>query len=86
MLAALAADPLAPLPEPAAKPVKAEKVVRRGETITLRVAQGPLTIATPARALNDAAAGERVRVMVSSTKRTLDAVAEAPGVARLPTL
>ena len=83
----VAADPLAPLAEPVTRSrPRAERVVRRGETITLRIARGPLTISTPARALGDAAAGERVRVTVPSTRRTLDAVAEAPGVARLPTL
>lgn len=73
-------DPLAPL---GAAPVRAERVVKRGETVTLRVRQGPLTISTQARALNDAAAGERVRLMVTATRRTLDAIAEAPGSALL---
>ncbi|UUR07511.1 flagella basal body P-ring formation protein FlgA [Sphingomonas glaciei] len=81
-LAAQAVDPLAPL-GPAVPRVKAERVVRRGETVTLRVRQGALTISTPARALGDAAAGERVRLVVTATRRTLDAVAEAPGIARL---
>lgn len=77
-----AVDPLAPLAR-AERPAKAERVVRRGETITLRLSQGPLTITTPARALSDAAAGERVRLLVTATRRTLDAVVEAPGLARL---
>jgi flagella basal body P-ring formation protein FlgA len=79
---AVGIDPLAPLGG-AQAPVKAERVVRRGETVTLRIRQGALTISTPARALGDAAAGERVRLMVTATRRTLDAVAEGPGVALL---
>ena len=77
------ADPLAPLDAVASPLFKAERVVRRGETITLRVRQGALTVSTPARALNDAAAGERVRLVVTATRRTVEAVAEAPGAARL---
>jgi flagella basal body P-ring formation protein FlgA len=80
--APLAVDPLAPLDTPQPK-VKAERVVRRGETVTLRIQQGALLISTPARALTDAAAGERVRLVVTATRRTLDAVAQAPGVALL---
>lgn len=90
LLAAQAApiDPLAPLGRSersarADSPAKAERVVRRGETVTLRLSQGSLTISTAARALTDAARGERVRLIVTATRRTLDAVAEAPGVARL---
>ena len=75
-------DPLAPLGA-AVPQAKAERVVRRGETVSLRIRQGALTISTPARALNDAAAGERVRLVVTATRRTIEAVAEAPGVALL---
>jgi flagella basal body P-ring formation protein FlgA len=77
-----AIDPLAPLGR-AEPPVRAERIVRRGETVTLRIRQGALTISTPARALSDAAAGERVRLVVIATRRTLDAVAAAPGIALL---
>jgi flagella basal body P-ring formation protein FlgA len=83
LLAAQAVDPLAPLGAPAAAKLKAERVVRRGETVTLRIRQGAMTISTPARALSDAVAGERVRLVVTATRRTIDAVAEAPGVATL---
>ncbi len=83
LLAAQAVDPLAPLGPPAAAKVKAERVVRRGETVTLRIRQGAMTISTPARALTDAGAGERVRLVITATRRTLDAVADAPGVATL---
>jgi flagella basal body P-ring formation protein FlgA len=78
-------DPLAPLGA-AENKARAERVVRRGETVTLRVRQGALTISTPARALGDAAAGDRVRVVVTATRRTVEAVAEAPGFARLADL
>lgn len=77
-----AIDPLAPLGAPV-RQVRAERVVRRGDTVTLRIRQGALTISTPARALGDAAAGERVRLVVTTTRRTLDAVAEGPGLALL---
>lgn len=74
------ADPLAPLADAeAAKPEPAERLVRRGETVTLRVRQGALTIATPGRALADASQGQRVRVVALSTRRTLDGVVDGRG-------
>lgn len=79
-LAACANDPLAPLPEAA---MPAAPIIRRGENVSLKAGSGSLDITTAGRALNDAGAGDRVRVVVIATKRTVEAVAEAPGTARL---
>ena len=79
---AAAVDPLAPLGAPS-REVRPERAIRRGDAVTLRIRQGAMTISTPARALGDAAAGERVRLVVTATRRTLEGVAEAPGYARL---
>lgn len=80
-LALLLADPLAPLPDPPARIV----LVHRGESVTLRIAAGPLTISTPARALHDAGPGERVRVTIPATRRTLEADVYGPGLVILAT-
>jgi flagella basal body P-ring formation protein FlgA len=85
LLAALlvAADPLAPLAdEPSAK---VERLVRRGEPVTLRLQSGSLTIATAGRALADGQRGARVRVVALATRRTLEGIVEGPGEIRLLT-
>lgn len=83
-LALAATDPLAPLAERQA-PTVAERLVRRGETVRLRLRSGPLTIDTAGRALTDGHRGGRVRVVALSTRRTLEGVVEGPGEVRLVT-
>lgn len=61
------------------------RIIRRGQAITIVLRNGPLTIQAAGRALTDAAVGEPVRVVNLSSSRTLDAVADASGRARIPT-
>jgi flagella basal body P-ring formation protein FlgA len=77
-----ASDPLAPLPVQAPA---AERLVRRGEPVRLRLQAGALTISTAGRALTDGARGARVRVVALSTRRTLDGVVEGAGEVRIVT-
>ena len=61
----------------------APRIIRRGQNITILFSAGPLNIQTAGRALTDAAVGEPVRVLNLSSNRTLDAVADAAGRARV---
>lgn len=62
--------------------VAADAAVRRGESVTL-VYQAPgLSLTMRARALEDAAVGESVRLLNTSSNRTVDAVVTGPGAAR----
>jgi flagella basal body P-ring formation protein FlgA len=81
-LALAATDPLAPL-EGTQPEVRPERLVRRGEPVTLRLRNGPLTISTAGRALTDGLRGARVRVVALSTRRTLDGIVEGPGDVRI---
>ncbi|WP_239987329.1 flagellar basal body P-ring formation chaperone FlgA [Sphingosinithalassobacter portus] len=63
--------------------VQEPRLVRRGEPVTIRLVNGSLVIATSGRALGDAADGELVRVVTSTTSRTLDAVVDGPGSVRI---
>ena len=60
----------------------ADAAVRRGETVTL-VYQAPgMSLTMRARALEDGAIGQPVRLMNTSSNRTIDAVVTGPGAAR----
>ncbi len=61
----------------------APRVVRRGDAVTIAVVSGALRIASPGRALADAARGDNVRVVSLATNRTLEGVAAAPGEVRI---
>ena len=63
--------------------VAAPRVIRRGQAVTILFTSGALSINAAGRALSDAAVGEPVRVINLSSNRTLDAVADAAGRARL---
>ncbi|GAA4009844.1 hypothetical protein GCM10022280_03640 [Sphingomonas swuensis] len=77
-------DPLAPIAEtpPASAPVE-ERLVRRGQPVTLLIRSGALRIATAGRALSDGQLGQRIRVVALATRRTLDGVVENNGEVRL---
>lgn len=66
--------------------VIAPRLVRRGEPVTINIRSGGLTITTAGRALADGAMGDLVRVVASSTNRTLDAEVEASGSVRVTAL
>ncbi|MDO1559611.1 flagellar basal body P-ring formation chaperone FlgA [Brevundimonas sp. 2R-24] len=54
-------------------------VVRRGEMIEVAFETGGVTLTLQARALQDGAVGERIRVLNTQSDRTIQAVAAAPG-------
>jgi len=54
--------------------------------VTINIRSGGLTITTAGRALADGAMGDLVRVVASSTNRTLDAEVEASGSVRVTAL
>lgn len=60
----------------------AENIVRRGQPVTLTYAEPGLAITVRARALSDAALGESVRLVNTSSNQTVDAVVTGPGAAR----
>lgn len=59
------------------------RIIRRGQAVTILFTAGPLNIQAAGRALSDAGVGEPVRVMNLSSNRTLDAMADAAGRARV---
>ena len=63
--------------------VEAPAAIERGETVALVYAVGALTLTARARALSDAALGETARFMNLQSNRTVEAVVEAPGRARV---
>ncbi len=63
--------------------IKAASVIRKDDPIQLIFETGALRLTVSAKALNDAAKGETVRVVNLQSRRTMDAVAHAPGEARV---
>lgn len=60
----------------------ADAVIRRGESVTL-VYQAPgMSLNMRARALEDGAIGQPIRLQNTSSNRTIDAVVTGPGAAR----
>lgn len=60
----------------------ADAAVRRGETVTLVYAAPGMSLTMRARALEDGAVGQSVRLLNISSNRTIDAVVTGPGAAR----
>ena len=63
--------------------VKAPTVIRRGDIVSLVFQSGALTLAARARALDDAADGQVIRFVNLQSNRTVEAVADGPGRARV---
>ena len=63
--------------------VQAERLVRKGETVTLVYSAPGLRVTAEGRAVSDGAYGETVRVINTESNRTLEAVALAPGEAHI---
>jgi flagella basal body P-ring formation protein FlgA len=75
---ALAADrPLRPAD------VMVTPLVKRGEPVTLLFQSGSVRITLRGRALEDGGAGETIRVLNSDSERTVEAIVEGPGLARV---
>ena len=56
--------------------------VRRGDAVTLAYQAPGLTLSTRARALEDGAIGQSVRLVNLTSNRTIDAIVTGPGAAR----
>ena len=65
--------------------LKAPSVVRKGEPLQLVYQVGGIRLSVEAKAMEDAAAGEVVRVVNLQSNRSMSAVAWAPGEARVGT-
>lgn len=61
----------------------APRLVRRGEPVLIAYKVGGLTITTQGRALASAGAGDPVRVVTTSTQRTLDGFVAGNGLVRI---
>jgi flagella basal body P-ring formation protein FlgA len=63
--------------------VEAPSVIERGEIVSLIFQSGALTLAARARAMEDGAQGDLIRFVNLQSNRTVEAVAEGPGRARV---
>lgn len=63
--------------------LKAAAVIRKGDPVTLIYATAGVKLTVDGVAQNEAAKGEAVRVLNSYSKRTIEAVAHAPGQAHV---
>ena len=63
--------------------VKPEKIVRRGEVITLIAMAGSMQVKMNGTAMADGSLGQRVRVKNSSSKRVVEGVIDGPGIVRV---
>lgn len=60
----------------------ADAAIRRGESVTLTYHAPGMALSMRARALEDGAIGQPVRLLNTSSNRTIDAVVTGPGAAR----
>lgn len=60
----------------------ADAAVRRGDTVNLVYEMPGMSLSMRARALEDGAVGQGVRLLNTSSNRTIDAVVTGPGAAR----
>jgi flagella basal body P-ring formation protein FlgA len=60
----------------------ADAAVRRGESVSLVYQMPGMAIALRARALEDGAVGQPIRLLNTASNRTIDAVVTGPGAAR----
>lgn len=63
--------------------LRAPHAIRRGEAVTIVVRAGGLSITMPGRALDGGAAGDPVRVVGDTGRKTLRGIVDAPGRVRL---
>lgn len=63
--------------------VEAPSIIERGEVVSLVFQSGTLTLAARARAMESAAEGDLIRFVNLQSNRTVEAIAEAPGRARV---
>ncbi len=63
-----------------ASQLKAPQIVRRGQSVTLSLASGPVAVRVAGTALRDGALGERITVRNLNSKRVVEGVVLADGV------
>jgi flagella basal body P-ring formation protein FlgA len=63
--------------------IEAPVIIARGEIVSLIFRSGPLTLSARARAMEDGAQGELIRFVNLQSNRTVEAVADGPGRARV---
>jgi flagella basal body P-ring formation protein FlgA len=63
--------------------IEAPRIIERGEIVSLVFQSGALTLAARARAMEDGAEGDLIRFVNLQSNRTVEAVAEGPGRARV---
>ncbi len=72
----------ATLPSTTGARTVADAAVRRGESVTLVYQSPGMSLTMRARALEDGAVGQPVRLLNTASNRTIDAVVTGPGAAR----
>ncbi len=63
--------------------VRPQKVVRRGEYITLVAVAGTMEVKMNGTAMSDASLGQRIKVKNTSSRRIVEGVVDAPGIVRV---
>jgi flagella basal body P-ring formation protein FlgA len=63
--------------------IRPQKIVRRGETVTLIAEAGSMQVRMTGMALSDAVLGEKIRVENSSSKRIVEGIVDAPGQVKI---
>ncbi len=63
--------------------IEAPVLIERGEIVNLIFRSGPLTLSARARALENGAEGQLIRFVNLQSNRTVEAVADGPGRARV---
>jgi flagella basal body P-ring formation protein FlgA len=58
---------------------KKDEVVKRGQTVRVKIVSGDIVVVSQAKALDNAALGENLRVLIPETKKTLQAIVLADG-------
>lgn len=56
------------------------RIIQRGNKVTILASSGNITVRMPGKALDDASAGELIKVENLSSKRVIEAVALRPGI------
>lgn len=63
--------------------VQAPVAIQRGQTITMVLESGSITLTAQGRALDNGAVGDTVRILNVQSSRTVEALVEGPGVVRV---
>lgn len=63
--------------------LQSQKIVHRGELITLVAMAGQMEVRMSGTALDDATLGERIKVKNTTSKRIVEGVVDAPGIVKV---